>query len=193
MYSRKIILASASPRRKELLVKAGFPVFEIVPSPAGELTPTEVNVPRLALENAVRKAAAVADLYPDALVIGADTLIEFEHEAIGKPADREDAVRTLCRLAGKKHTVTTGVCLCCRNANLMTRFAEMSIVEFLPFDRTTAEAYADLVPVLDKAGSYAIQDHGEMIIRGIGGDYDNIVGLPATRLKEALSVALEVE
>lgn len=193
MARRKIILASASPRRKELLEKAGYPDFEIVPSPAEELTPDDVNVPRLALENAIRKAVAVADLYPDALVIGADTLIEFEHEAIGKPRDREDAVRTLCRLAGKTHMVTTGVCLCCRNMNLLTRFAETSLVEFLPFDRAAAEQYADLVPVLDKAGSYAIQDHGEMIIKGIEGDYDNIVGLPAPRLKEALHIALEVK
>lgn len=193
MGSRKIILASASPRRKELLGKAGFPDFEVVPSAAEELVPDEVNVYCLALENAVRKASAVADLYPEALVIGADTLIEFEHEAIGKPRDREEALQTLCRLAGKKHTVTTGVCLCCRAAKIMTRFAERSTVEFLPFDRATAERYADLVPVLDKAGSYAIQDHGDMIIKGIEGDYDNIVGLPATRLKEALTIALEVK
>ena len=152
-------------------------MFEIVPSPAEELAPDGVNVARLALENAVRKAIAVADLHP---------------EAIGKPRDREDAVNTLCRLAGKKHFVTTGVCLCCRAAKLLTRFAEVSTVEFLPFDRSVAEKYTDLVPVLDKAGSYAIQDHGEMIIREITGDYDNIVGLPAARLKEALTVALEV-
>lgn len=192
MAARKIILASASPRRRELLAKAGFPEFEIVPSPAEELAPDGVNVARLALENAVRKAVAVADLHPEALVIGADTLIEFEHEAIGKPSDREDAVNTLCRLAGKKHFVTTGVCLCCRAVKLLTRFAEISTVEFLPFDRSVAEKYTALVPVLDKAGSYAIQDHGEMIIKEIAGDYDNIVGLPAARLKEALTVALEV-
>ncbi len=192
MSARKIILASASPRRRELLAKAGFPVFAIVPSPAEELLPDAANVSRLALENAVRKALAVADLYPEALVIGADTLIEFEHQAIGKPLDREDAVKTLCRLAGKTHAVTTGVCLCCRAANLLSRFAEVSTVEFLPFDRIAAERYVDLVPVLDKAGSYAIQDHGGMIIKQIRGDYDNIVGLPAARLKEAIAVALEV-
>ena len=151
-----------------------------------------MNVARLALENAVRKAVAVADLHPESLVIGADTLIEFEHEAIGKPLDREDAVLTLCRLAGKKHFVTTGVCLCCRATKLLTRFAEVSTVEFLSFERQVAEKYVNLVPVLDKAGSYAIQDHGEMIIKEITGDYNNIVGLPAARLKEALTVALEV-
>ena len=192
MTARKIILASASPRRRELLTKAGFPVFEIVPSSADDLMPDGVNVYRLALENAVRKAIAVADLHPDALVIGADTLIEFENEAIGKPRDWQDAIDTLSRLAGKTHCVTTGVCLCCRAVNLLTRFAGISTVEFLPFDRATAERYAELVPVMDKAGSYAIQDHGEMIIRKITGDYDNIVGLPAARLKEALETALEV-
>lgn len=192
MAARKIILASASPRRRELLAKAGFPEFEVIPSPAEELAPDGVNVARLALENAVRKAVVVADLHPEALVIGADTLIEFEHEAIGKPLDREDAVLTLCRLAGKKHFVTTGVCLCCRATKLLTRFAEVSTVEFLSFERQVAEKYVNLVPVLDKAGSYAIQDHGEMIIKEITGDYNNIVGLPAARLKEALTVALEV-
>lgn len=192
MTARKIILASASPRRKELLAKAGFPVFEVIPSSADELAPEGVNVYRLALENAVRKAWTVAELYPDALVIGADTLIEFEYEAIGKPRSRADAVRTLCRLAGKTHSVTTGVCLCCRAVNLLTRFAEISTVEFLPFERAIAEEYTKLVPVLDKAGSYAIQDHGEMIVKKIAGDYDNIVGLPATRLSEALETALKV-
>lgn len=192
MTARRIILASASPRRKELLAKAGFPVFEIVPSSADELAPGGVNVCRLALENACRKAHAVAELHPDAFVIGADTLIEFEHEAIGKPRDREDAVCTLCRLSGKSHFVTTGVCICCRAVNLLIRFAETSIVEFLPFERAVAEEYTTLVPVLDKAGSYAIQDHGEMIIKKISGDYDNVVGLPATRLKEALEAALKV-
>lgn len=192
MTARKIILASASPRRKELLAKAGFPVFEIVPSSADELAPEGVNVFRLALENACRKAHAVSELHPDALVIGADTLIEFEQEAIGKPRDREDAIRTLCYLSGKSHSVTTGVCLCCWAVNLVVRFAETSTVEFLPFGRAVAEEYTARVPVLDKAGSYAIQDHGEMIIKRIAGDYDNIVGLPATRLKEALEVALKV-
>ena len=164
MTARRIILASASPRRKELLAKAGFPVFEIVPSSADELAPGGVNVCRLALENACRKAHAVAELHPDAFVIGADTLIEFEHEAIGKPRDREDAVCTLCRLSGKSHFVTTGVCICCRAVNLLIRFAETSTVEFLPFERAVAEEYTALVPVLDKAGSYAIQEHGELII-----------------------------
>ena len=76
--------------------------------------------------------------------------------------------------------------------NLLIRFAETSTVEFLPFERAVAEEYTALVPVLDKAGSYAIQDHGEMIIKKISGDYDNVVGLPATRLKEALEAALKV-
>ncbi|MBO5762723.1 MAG: septum formation protein Maf [Lentisphaeria bacterium] len=192
--ARRIILASASPRRKELLGKAGYPVFDILPSPAEELAQTEENVYRLALTNAVRKAEAVADLHPDALVIGADTLIEFENEAIGKPVDRDDAVRTLLRLSGKTHSVTTGVCICCRAAKVMIRFAESSFVEFLPFDRTVAEQYTAQVPVLDKAGSYAIQDHGDMLIREIRGDYDNIVGLPARRVREALqSIRKEME
>ena len=187
MAARKIILASASPRRRELLAKAGFPEFEIVPSPAEELAPDGVNVARLALENAVRKAVAVADLHPEALVIGADTLIEFEHEAIGKPSDREDAVNTLCRLAGKKHAVTTGVCLCCRAAKLLTRFAEVSTVEFLPFDRSVAEKYTDLVPVLDKAGSYGVQGKGSLLVEKLNGDFFNVMGLPVLRLSRMLS------
>ncbi len=187
-----LILASASPRRLDLLRRLGYTDFSVIPSLAEELQANEYNVHGLALKNAVRKAAEVAERFPDALVIGADTLIEFEHRAIGKPADTEDAVQTLLAFSGKTHCVTTGVCLRCREKNLLTRFAVTSEVDFKVFDRQTAEEYVRLVPVLDKAGAYAVQDHGEMIIAGIRGSYDNIVGLPSERLAEALTCALAV-
>ncbi len=187
-----LILASASPRRKEILSRIWHGEFSIVPSDAEELQANEYNVQAVALENAVRKAGRIAERFPASLVIGADTLIEFENSAIGKPADKEDAVRILTALSGKTHCVTTGVCLCCKNKNLLIRFAEVSKVLFKPFPRSLAEEYVRLVPVLDKAGAYAIQDHGEMIIDGIHGSYDNIVGLPSERLEETLSCAAMV-
>ncbi len=182
----ELILASASPRRRELLQKSGYTDFRIEPSFAEELQANDSNVHALALENAVRKAEETASRFPDALVIGADTLIEFENEAIGKPRDTAHAVQTLLRFAGKTHLVTTGVSLCCKSENLLTRFAVSSEVDFKAFDRNTAEEYVRLVPVLDKAGAYAIQEHGEMIIAGIRGSRDNIIGLPTERLKDAL-------
>lgn len=191
MTMRNLILASVSPRRSELLKKAGFPDFKVVPSDAEELKAGAFDVHRLALENAIRKAKAVSELYPEDLVIGADTLIEFEYEAIGKPVDTEDAVRTLLRFAGKTHRVTTGVCICCKKPDLITRFAVTSEVDFKNFDRNTAEEYTRLVHVLDKAGAYAIQEYGDMIIANIRGSYDNIVGLPTERLTEALNCILK--
>lgn len=187
--TRPLVLASASPRRKELLIRCGWPDFTVEPSRAGELEPGSVPASALALENAGLKAFDVATRHPEALVIGADTLIELENRTIGKPENEHDAVRILLALAGKSHFVTTGVCLHCAAAALTVRFAVSTEVVFRPFDRATAAEYVRLVNTLDKAGAYAVQEHGEMIVERICGSYDNVVGLPTERLGEALEAA----
>lgn len=189
---RPLILASVSPRRKTLLAECGYPDFTVVPSAATELEPAPDNAEYLALENAVRKAADVSARYPEAVVIGADTVIEFERGIIGKPADAEDAVRILMRLSGRTHLVTTAVCVRCAENNVLVRFVESSEVRFRDFGHAVAEEYVRLVNVLDKAGAYAVQEHGELIIAGTRGSYTNIVGLPAERLKETLDCVFAI-
>ncbi len=185
---RPVILASASPRRRELLKKCGITDFQVIPSRAEELEPAPENISSLALDNAVLKAQDVAEKHRESIVIGADTLIEFEGERIGKPKDLQDAVKTLLRFSGKQHIVRTGVCIRCIGNGTFVRFAVSSAVKFKHFDRATAEKYISLVPVLDKAGSYAIQEYSELIIEGFDGSFDNIVGLPVERLSEALRI-----
>jgi len=190
---RTLILASASPRRKILLADCGYPRFEVVPSHAEELRPLPENLDRLALENAVRKAVDVAEQHPAAVVVGADTVIEFAREIIGKPEDGADAVRILLKLSGRTHLVTTGVCIRCIENGVFVRFVETSEVKFRNFDRETAEKYTHLVNVLDKAGAYAIQEHGDLIIEATRGSFSNIVGLPVERLKEALDCVFALD
>ena len=184
----KIILAAASPRRKELLSKIARSC-EILPSNAPEIEPPECHWSETALLNAVVKAQAVAALHPEALVIGADTVIEFDGRILGKPRDLEDAKAMLQTLSGATHEVATGVCLASVKGEILCRFIERTKVEFKKLDKQTIEEYLSKVHVLDKAGAYAIQDHGDLIVEGIEGDLDNVVGLPATRLAEAISAA----
>ena len=178
-----LILASASPRRKELMTRTGIP-FGI------EVSRAEEHSDGLwftaALDNAYAKAAEVSCRFPEAAVIGADTVIEFENSILGKPRCLEEAEEMLMRFSGRTHFVTTGCAVLCKARNMRVLFAETSRVTFRPVDRETVRRYLSLVPVLDKAGSYAIQDHGEMLIEHYEGDLDNIIGLPVARLSETL-------
>lgn len=185
-----LILASASPRRKELLARLGIP-FAVHASRAEERS--EGPWMMLALENACAKAEEVSLRYPDSVVIGADTVIEFENRILGKPRDLADAERMLASFSGKTHAVTTGCAVLCRSRNLRVRFAETSLVTFRTLDRKAIREYLSLVPVLDKAGAYAIQDHGNRIIERYEGDLDNIIGLPVTRLGETLNLLAREE
>jgi septum formation protein len=181
---RSVILASASPRRAALLREAGpdFASMRIVTSAAEEGADP--------LENARLKAEAVAALEPRALVIGADTVIRFGGETIGKPADLDDARRTLSKLSGHTHDVVTGVCVRCLENDLLVRFEEITHVTFRTLTQEAIEAYIAAVNVLDKAGAYAIQEHGDDIIEGIEGSLTNVIGLPVERLKETIHYLL---
>jgi septum formation protein len=179
------ILASSSPRRRELLAAAGLE-FEVVASPAEEIHDAAMDPGELCETNAALKAAAVAETRPDATVIGADTLVFLDGEPLGKPADLAEARRMLRRLSGRAHQVRTGVCVI-RPGGARLLFHETTEVVFRELDEAAVETYLTLANPLDKAGAYGIQEHGERIVEGISGSYDNVMGLPVARLLAALA------
>ena len=180
-----IVLASASPRRRELLEKAGLE-FEIVISPAEEVHDASIQPETLCEWNATLKAEAIAILRPDDTVIGADTLVFIDGEPLGKPADLAEARGMLRRLAGRTHRVCTGVCVVFPGGAKKT-FHGTTDVTFLPLDEVAIDAYFALVNPLDKAGAYGIQEYGDRIISAIRGSFDNVMGLPVDQVVEALA------
>lgn len=179
-----IVLASSSPRRQQLLGQAGV-VFEVVVSPAEEIHDPLMKPHVLCELNATLKAVAVAAKRPDATVIGADTLVFIDDLPLGKPANMDQAREMLRRLSGRTHQVCTGVCVIYPGGG-KNQFHELTEVTFLPLDDEGIDAYFARVNPLDKAGAYGIQESGEMIIAGIVGSFDNVMGLPVAPLIEAL-------
>ena len=179
-----LILASESPRRRALLAASGVG-FTAESACVAELA-DDVQPRRLPERNAELKASAVAAKHPGAAVLGADTVILFDNRIIGKPADLNEALTTLLELAGKTHEVITGVALIRIAPPLRRVWSETTRVRFKPFDETVARRYLDLVDVLDKAGAYALQEHGDMLIESVCGDADNVVGLPTARVVKML-------
>ena len=180
----QIILASASPRRRELLEKYHIP-FQIFVPDVNELD-SGIDFRSVALSNAERKAEAASERFPEALVIGADTVIELDHAILGKPADRKNAEEMLLRMSGRAHNVVTGVAMICRTEKIRICFADVSRVFFRKIDPDTIHRYMELVNVMDKAGAYAAQEHGSLIIDRIEGSVDNVIGLPVERIVETL-------
>ena len=185
----EIILASASPRRRELLANMGLQ-FTVLVSDADESgvdtsVPPEIYVQELAL----LKAAAVAKTIiknKDAIVISADTIVVCDGEILGKPKDEEDAVRMLTSLPGKSHKVYTGFCVM-RLSDAFTVCKNVCTeVVFKPLTREKIERYVKTSEPMDKAGAYAIQGLGAMLIERINGDYFNVVGLPVSELSDVL-------
>lgn len=178
----KIVLASGSPRRRELLAHAGLE-FEVRPSPAEELHDASLALDELCERNAELKARAVP--VADAAVIGADTLVHIDGQPLGKPADLDEARAMLRRLSGREHTVCTGVCVVFPDGNAQ-RFHEKTGVKFRDFGAEVIEDYFGQVDPLDKAGAYGIQEHGEMLVESIDGAFDNVMGLPVARVLTVL-------
>ena len=181
-----LILASASPRRAELLQQLKLE-FQILPSDATEVLDEQLSPRELCQINAHRKARTVAKKNPDALVLGADTLVFLGREIFGKPRDLADARRMLSQLQGRTHQVVTGVCLMHLRAHRERLFAASTDVTFLRLTAGQINDYLGNMNPLDKAGAYAIQEHGEMIVSEISGSYSNVVGLPLEKLKEELA------
>jgi septum formation protein len=173
-----LILASASPRRRELLAQAGF-TFEVVPADVPEVQKNGEDpihfVTRLAREKAEAVAATHA-LTADTLVLGADTIVVVDEEILGKPRDETDAARMLRLLSGKTHQVITGVCLA--RGRERQRAAEVTFVRFNTLSDEEIHAYVATGEPLDKAGAYAIQGRAGRWVPRIHGCYFNVVGLP---------------
>ncbi len=183
---KRIILASASPRRRELLERAGVN-FEVIPASGEENRisddPKEA-VQQLARDKAVSVMHTIEDSADGTLVIGSDTVVVFENMILGKPHDIEDAVNTLKKLQGNTHQVYTGVSVLEKKNGVWTEhtFYESTDVTFYPVSDEKIRAYVATGEPMDKAGSYGIQGIFGIYVRGICGDYNNVVGLPVARL-----------
>lgn len=183
---KKIILASASPRRRELLERAGVS-FEVIPAKGEEKiisTKPEEAVLQLAKDKAGWVVQTLDGCEEGTLVIGADTIVVFEGQILGKPADESDAKKTLEKLQGNTHQVYTGVSVLEKKDGVWIdhTFYESTDVTFYPVSREEIQNYVSTGEPMDKAGSYGIQGLFGIYVKGICGDYNNVVGLPAARL-----------
>lgn len=179
----EIILASASPRRQELL-KYIVPEFRIIPADIDETLPGDISAGKSAEFLAVKKAKHVSGKNPGSIVIGSDTVVIIDGEILGKPRDPSDAERMLRKLSGKTHSVITGVCLCC--GNFTDSFSCETRVKFFPITDKEIRNYIATGEPMDKAGAYGIQGKGCLLVESIEGDFFNVVGLPASLLKRRL-------
>ncbi len=180
-----LILASASPRRVELLRQLSLD-FKVVPGDVVELHHDQLTAREVSQINAYRKARCVAKRFPDALVLGADTLVHLDTTLFGKPATLEEAYQMLERLQGRTHEVVTGLCLLHLRQHRQAVFSESTAVTFHHLDAVRIRRYLNRVNPLDKAGAYAIQEEGDLIVEKIVGSYTNVVGLPLERLGREL-------
>jgi septum formation protein len=180
----RLILASASPQRRAILTQIGV-AFEVRVSGVEELS--QGPAIEVAMENAHRKAAAVAgaaadDLVCDLPILGVDTVVSRGPRLFGKPADEGEAVEMLSTLAGRRHLVISGVCLIDRDRGRVRTAAARTVVEFRELSAAAVARYASLGEWEGRAGAYAIQERGATLVRAIEGDYLNVVGLPVATL-----------
>ena len=181
----RLILASRSPRRRQLLSDAGYK-FEVLSPPLDEVAHGWLTIRELTIWNAARKAARVSEMLPDAVVLAADTLVAIDGAVLGKPVDFEDAIRILRRLSGRAHEVWTAVRVSHAASGRSQSFHEMSRVHFRELDDRAIRNYLAKIDPLDKAGAYAAQGYGTEIIERIEGSYSNVVGLPMEKTTRAL-------
>ena len=182
-----VVLASASPRRRELLGGMGIPFTVIVSEADESLADGTPPVEGVAIV-AARKARAVLPLAPDALIIAADTTVDLDGTSLGKPRSEAEALSMLLSLAGRTHAVHTGVAVAYRG-RLLTA-TDTTAVTFRPFDRREALAYIATGEPMDKAGAYGIQGKGGALVAATDGEFDNVVGLPCRLLADLLREVL---
>ena len=182
----QLILASASPRRRELLGQLGVP-FEIVVADVTEHEDASTDPRVMVAHNAALKAEWVSARHPNALVLGADTTVFIDGVALNKPGDGAEARAMLRRLSGRTHTVFTGLALRRASDGLRIDEGVASDVTFKVFDETVIEDYLARVHTLDKAGGYAIQEHRELLGAEYRGSLTNIIGLPVETTKQILT------
>ncbi len=182
-----VVLASQSPRRRQLLEWAEVP-FEVIVKETDEKYPSGINVEDTAIFIARNKALAVKESLPgggNRVILAADTVVVLNNEIIGKPKDREDAISILKRLSGQQHKVVTGVVLLSSGKEIA--FADVTAVEFHPLADDEITFYVDKYKPYDKAGAYAIQEWiGVVGIKSVNGDFYNVMGLPVSRVVQAL-------
>lgn len=179
----ELILASQSPRRREIMDQMGLSYqTEVCTEP--ERIEEGLSIPETVMHLAAQKAAYALRLHPDACVIGADTIVDIDGEIIGKPASEEDAAKTLRRMQGRAHNVYTGLAVL-KNGYRDMRFVETK-VHFRPMTETEIRWYVSTGEPLDKAGSYGVQGLGSVFVESIEGNYFNVVGLPAPTLYDML-------
>lgn len=182
----KIVLASASPRRKELL-KLIFDSFDIIPANINEILPDDISCDAAAEFLACIKAEAVGAA-EDGIIIGVDTIVVCDNEILGKPENRDDCRRMLKMMSGKTHFVFTGVCILYNGRKYS--FSEKTEVSFHTLTEVEIENYMDTVESFDKAGGYGIQGRGALLVDYIRGDFFNVVGLPVSRLNQEIKKIL---
>lgn len=176
-----LVLASASPRRRQLIEAAGIP-FRVHASHVPEDEEPGMEAAELAAHHARNKAEAIAPLYPQDVTLGADTVVILDGEVFGKPRDLDEAAQMLRRLAGRAHQVVTAVCLLRASDGCRDEFTVATTVEFLPLDEAAIDSYLRMINPLDKAGAYAAQEHADRIIKSVQGSFHNVVGLPIEAL-----------
>lgn len=178
------ILASASPRRKEILLNAGFS-FDIIVSDADENITEDLSPEKTVEELARRKALSVWENHKDSVVFGCDTVVAVDGKILGKPVDDDDAYNMLTMLSGKTHTVSTGVCICSQEKTEI--FSYTTQVEFYELSEETVRSYIASGEGKDKAGAYGIQGYGCVLVRQIKGDYFSVMGLPVSESARVLA------
>jgi len=181
-----LILASGSPRRSKLLREAGYRFRTLVPE-IDEIEDPELPIREVTAENARRKAAAVSSSYPGAVVLAADTLVLLGDRSLSKPADLAEARTMLERLSGRTHQVFTAVFMSLARPRTQRRLLVTTAVRFKELGTAEIEAYHRKVDPLDKAGAYAAQEHGSLIIDRVEGSLTNVIGLPMDEVKKALA------
>lgn len=182
----KIILASASPRRKSLMEVLGLD-FEIKISECEEIIDKNKNVEEIVMSLSLQKAQAVAkDSDNNNLVIGADTIVSYKNEILGKPSNHDDAVRMLKLLSGKTHSVYTGFTIINTSDNAIITDYEKSDVTFKNLTEQEIDDYVNTGEPMDKAGAYSIQGIASSFVENLNGDYNNVVGLPIYKLSKYL-------
>ena len=181
----EIILASASPRRKEILQNTKLK-FEIQKSDIEEVILENESPEDMVVRLAYEKAFDVAKRNTDRLVIGADTIVALDNEVLGKPKDQNEAYQMIKRLSNKTHKVITGISLINLKENKIIKDYVVSFVTFKDLSEDSIKDYINTNESLDKAGAYGIQGYGALLVKNIQGDYFNIVGLPISRLSDLL-------
>lgn len=187
---RRVLLASESPRRRELMVLSEIP-FTTTSCLLKETLDPELSIEKAVEKLAFEKADAVFHRYPEEFIIGADTIVVCDGEVFGKPKDNEDAERMLRKLSGKTHQVITGVALVAKDVKEC--FHEVTDVTFYDLEDEEIKRYAKSKEPHDKAGAYAIQGKGLTFVKKINGDFYNVVGLPMASLYKRLKKYLELD